>query len=105
MEKVNQTLDKANAFLASLGTIGEAILLYVLPILIGLYVIFAFCEVFKKWEYATINAEVSFIKFAEAVCGGIVGTLKVLQYKWLKWTMLAVFILYIIAIILYFTLR
>ena len=105
MDTVNQALDKANTFLASLGAIGEAILLYVLPILIGFYIILAFCEVFKKWEYTTINAQVSFIKFAEAVCEGFVSTLKVLQNKWLKWTMLVVFILYIVTIILYFTLR
>lgn len=105
MDKVNEALDKANTFLDSLSSIGEAVLVYVLPILILSYVVLAFCGIFKKWEYGTLKGEAFFIKTAKTLCGCVCGIFRALQSKILKWSMVCVLILYIVAIILYFTLR
>lgn len=100
-----ESVETINSTLQNLLAVCEALLCYVLPILLVIITALSFTKIFGKWEQAVINARNGFVKAAEAVMNGIASFMGLFNKKYAKWVMLVITIAYIVCVVLYFIYR
>lgn len=98
IETINSTL---NTFLS----VCQVLLCYVIPLILVIWTALTFTKLFDKWENAVYSAKDGFVKAAEATMNAITGFFGLFAKKWAKWIMLAITLVYIVCVILYFIYR
>lgn len=100
-----ESVETVNSTLQNLLAICQVLLCYVIPLLLVVWTALSFTKIFSKWEQAVINARDGFVKAAEATMTAIAGFFGLFAKKYAKWILLAITLIYIVCVVLYFIYR